>query len=264
MYDSVVYLYTNKLNGRRYVGITNDLIRRHKEHLRHNDQLIDKKIKEYGKENFKLEVLFTGTYEQCKEMEKYYIKTLNSTTRGHGYNIVEGGDGCVGFKHTESAKQKMREAKLGKRPSNYGVKMPEEQRKRLSEARKGSTVSEETKAKISASLKGRVFTDEHKEKIRQAKLGSKNPNYGKPICQGVKKNYASGERIPHYGQSVYVGILTTNANDYEVFYNTNEITEAGYCRSSVNKCVIGKKKTYKNRKWIRFAKEEFKNSIYCE
>ena len=55
--NNVVYMYTNKISGRRYVGITNNLERRCKEHLRHSTQLIDKKIKEYGIDNFDFEIL---------------------------------------------------------------------------------------------------------------------------------------------------------------------------------------------------------------
>ena len=48
---NVIYCYTNKINGKRYVGQTvQKLKNRHCQHLS-GKQLIDKKLKQYGVEN---------------------------------------------------------------------------------------------------------------------------------------------------------------------------------------------------------------------
>ena len=63
-----IYLITNSLNGKKYVGQSIDIQRRFKEHQSNSryklGREIDIAIKEYGKENFTYEVL-----EECsKEM----------------------------------------------------------------------------------------------------------------------------------------------------------------------------------------------------
>lgn len=89
---NVIYCYTNKINGKRYVGQTvQKLKNRHGQHLR-NDQLIDKKIKQYGIENFKLEILHFADIYSIDMLEKHYIICLNTIVKnGKGYNVSSGG-----------------------------------------------------------------------------------------------------------------------------------------------------------------------------
>ena len=54
-----IYKITNKLNGKFYIGQSNDIERRFDEHKRQKNPkiLVDKAISKYGKENFLFEVL---------------------------------------------------------------------------------------------------------------------------------------------------------------------------------------------------------------
>lgn len=56
-----VYLYTNKINGMKYVGQSTNIERRFHSHLQ-GKQYIDNAIKFYGIENFTFQVL-----EECDE-----------------------------------------------------------------------------------------------------------------------------------------------------------------------------------------------------
>ena len=98
-----IYCYTNKINQHKYVGQTNNLQRRIKEHRScsfnskassHND-LIHRKIREYGEENFDIEVLETLYVNDIAEVhnrEKHWIKELNTFCgNGCGYNQDHGG-----------------------------------------------------------------------------------------------------------------------------------------------------------------------------
>ena len=99
-----IYCYTNKINQHKYVGQTNNFSRRIREHRScafnktsssYND-LIHKKIREYGEANFDIDVLekiYSNDKAEVDEREKYWIKKLEShCSTGKGYNVSWGGD----------------------------------------------------------------------------------------------------------------------------------------------------------------------------
>lgn len=95
---------------------------------------------------------------------------------------------------TKEHRQKLREAKLGKKQS------PEQIRKRFLHA-KGRKHTEETKQKIGKSNKNKKRTKEEVEKMKIRFGGKNHPNYGKrsseetrrKISEGIKKHYESME-----------------------------------------------------------------------
>lgn len=136
MKTNEVYKITNKVNGKIYIGITNQgsgvRYYKHWSDARKGDPCpIHKAMAKYGKENFRLEIIdFADTYDELKEKEKFYIKKFNSMDRSVGYNLTEGGDGTFGRLHSEETKEKIRQKALGRKAS-------EEAKKRMSESRKG-------------------------------------------------------------------------------------------------------------------------------
>lgn len=97
-----IYCYKNKLNGHTYVGQTSNIERRHKEHMsrafneNHNEynSLFHKKIREYGKDNFTLEILEiidTTNRSLVDEREIYWIEEKKSFVQDGGYNLTKGG-----------------------------------------------------------------------------------------------------------------------------------------------------------------------------
>lgn len=98
-----IYCYTNKINGHKYVGQTNNMKRRIREHRScavnplassYND-LIHQKIRQYGEENFDievLEILYTNDQQEVNKREQYWIDKLQSFRgTGLGYNGDKGG-----------------------------------------------------------------------------------------------------------------------------------------------------------------------------
>lgn len=91
-----VYLITNLLNQKHYVGITNNYKKRWSNEKslpkdKKKQQLINKKIHQYGKENFKFEVLFSNlSIEEACQKEAELIIKYNSLVP-NGYNIDKGG-----------------------------------------------------------------------------------------------------------------------------------------------------------------------------
>lgn len=139
-------------------------------------------IRKYGVENFIIEEVLTvsaPTKEILKKkldyVEMRLIKRFN--TKIDGYNSTDGGDkGTVGLKMSEEAKKKISEAK---RREN----LSDEQRKKLSESKIGEknpfyhrTHSEDSRQRISEKKRGenhhffgKKFTDEHRKKLSEAR-----------------------------------------------------------------------------------------------
>lgn len=99
-----IYCYTNKINNKKYVGQTNNLNRRKKQHIQDSihqhkghevayEQPIHCAIRKYGIDNFDisvLEIIETENWSDVNKLEAKWIKELNTLTP-EGYNLkVEG------------------------------------------------------------------------------------------------------------------------------------------------------------------------------
>jgi len=108
-----IYFLINKINNKIYVGQTNNLSKRKREH-KAKDRLITKKtshlyqaIKKWGFENFWMMHIETyASPEEADAAEIFWIKCLNSRDKEKGYNHAEGGKVNRGYKHTEQFKEK--------------------------------------------------------------------------------------------------------------------------------------------------------------
>lgn len=88
-----VYQITNKVNGKQYIGITNNPKKRWENHKCNNDpsMVIAKAIQKYGKDNFDFEVLYSNlSVEEASEKEIQLIKEKH-TRVPDGYNVADGG-----------------------------------------------------------------------------------------------------------------------------------------------------------------------------
>lgn len=97
-----IYIIKNKINDKVYVGQSVDIKARWYAHKRsakkETDQSANTQIhtamREYGTENFYLEVLELCDYSKLSEREIYWIKKYNSYE--NGYNMTRGGESCLG------------------------------------------------------------------------------------------------------------------------------------------------------------------------
>lgn len=88
----IVYKITNQINGKMYIGITNNAKKRWYNHCCNYISPIGRAIQKYGKENFKFEELFTGlTIEEAEKKEIQLISELKTLVSENGYNIAIGG-----------------------------------------------------------------------------------------------------------------------------------------------------------------------------
>lgn len=123
-----IYIYANKINGKIYVGQTQDLKARDKVHIYNkSNSPIDNAIRKYGRNNFDYFTLITtDNIVSANQKEIFWISELR---RLFGtkmiYNISNGGEASMrGRKHSEETKKKMSEARSGKNNPNYGKRFP--------------------------------------------------------------------------------------------------------------------------------------------
>ena len=87
-----IYLITNLINGKQYVGQSIGIAHRWVQHKNSKeDYPISKAIRKYGKDNFKFEIIENCLPKDLDKKEKYYIKKYN-TVIPNGYNITYGGN----------------------------------------------------------------------------------------------------------------------------------------------------------------------------
>nr|QID41829.1 GIY-YIG endonuclease [Fusarium pseudograminearum] len=113
---SGIYLWTNQINGKRYVGSALDLSKRLRNYF-NTSYLIDgkdimiiyKALLAHGFENFTLEILEYCEPSVLIEREQYYIDLLNPE-----YNILKIAGSRLGAKHTLEAIAKIKAGALNR------------------------------------------------------------------------------------------------------------------------------------------------------
>jgi group I intron endonuclease len=110
-----IYKIVNKVNGKVYIGYTNNFNRRKSCHIhlsKSSSNLIHKSIKKYGKDNFDWEIIYQSKHKShtLKAMESHFIQEYNSLSPS-GYNICPGGGGGISY---EKTRQRMVKSNPGK------------------------------------------------------------------------------------------------------------------------------------------------------
>lgn len=98
----IVYLITNKINNRKYIGVDT----KNNKYYFGSGKAIKLAIKKYGKENFIKEILEENeNNEYLFQREKYYIELYDAVNSLEYYNMAEGGKGGSGTLVTEESKE---------------------------------------------------------------------------------------------------------------------------------------------------------------
>lgn len=134
-----VYAHVNNINGKRYIGITNNPKRRWYGNGKAytNCPHFASAIKKYGWDNFTHYFIDSElSLADASALEKAYIKRYKTQDKEYGYNIADGGQNAptmLGKHHSAETRLKMRNSALGRVIS-------EEQRKNHSEKMKGKMI----------------------------------------------------------------------------------------------------------------------------
>ena len=267
-----IYKITNTINGKCYIGKSENLGKRIKYHIcslkngNNKNTHMQNAYDHYGTGTFELEILEElSNTDDINEREKYWIKFYNSNNPEYGYNKTEGGDGGNSYQNVlsqeqiEELKRKASTRILGENNPNYnkhcftnGERIvyitDEEIEEYLNNGwLPGVPQSTKEKEKISNSGKrngfyGKKHTKETKEKMSKKRKGNLNWNYNKII-------------VHHGNQQKYINIDEKD----EYLKNGWEIGVCDYVKEKISVQNSGKKKNTINKKAVKYL---YKNEIY--
>lgn len=147
-----IYKATNLVNGKIYIGQTNNLerrIREHRSHVTKDGGLFHEEICLFGFHNFQFDILEWCRSDEADEKERYYIAQMRKTLGSEMvYNYCDGGLG--GQTHDVS----------GANNPCFGKVYSSEEREILSGKLKGRKKPEGFGKKLSLAMKGKPKSHE--------------------------------------------------------------------------------------------------------
>lgn len=112
-----IYSIKNKINGKIYIGQTQDIDKRWNQHInnlnknKHINIYLQNAWNKYGQDNFDFNVIeITNTKIELNDKESYYIKLYKSNNSEYGYNLTNGGEG---YSLNEDVKERISLSKRG-------------------------------------------------------------------------------------------------------------------------------------------------------
>jgi len=187
-----LYKIINKINSKIYIGCTiSSLKKRFEEHCFRclktdlNTKLCNS-MRKYGIENFEIELIKNCKISNIYEEEKKLIKEYN--TFNGGLNSTFGGEGCLGYKHSDEIRKKIsKNLKEGKSHKGktydtlYGVDAKIEKEKRSITVKSGWD---------------NMGEKEKKDRIKKTinKLRSKS-KYGVELVEEIRSKINEGYKV---------------------------------------------------------------------
>jgi len=219
-----VYVITHVASGRQYVGITRFAVKeRWKAHcygafVRQCIYPLHSAMREFGEDAFSVECIYDNlTWNQACDYECKLIELLKTHCNFGGFNQTFGGEGIVGWHHTEHAKSAISKAHLG------------------------SKRSEKTCANISASLKGKF-------------AGEKHPLFGKHHSEESRKKMSdSHSKLRKTWKQSSVEQLSLDGIVITTYASVNEAI-AATGTGNISGCCRGVQNTANGFRW-RYVKQ---------
>lgn len=214
-------------SGKVYIGITSQNVER-----RWNSgkgytlcKAFYNAILKYGWDNIKHEVLFTNlSEERAKRLEIELIRHYKKLRIS--YNITNGGDGMLGYRHSEEVLVRLRKSLKGRKSPN-----------------KGKCMKESTKIKLSIINKGKTLPLSVRDKIRKANSGVKlGDNVGFEKRSKSKDSYCKA--VEQLDDTNNVIATFRSAIDAARYYNKGKSAA-----SKITECCRGTRNKTLNNKW---------------
>lgn len=205
-----VYIHTNKLNNKAYIGQTvygDDLSKR----WRNNGSGYLKKdknghytqprfanaIKKYGWDNFEHIIWMKGlSTDEANHQEKLLISLFDTMNPKYGYNLRSGGDNST---LSDETKRKISQSRIGKYTGEnnpwYGKHPSEETKRKMRENHADFSGKNSPKY-------GKKLSDETRRKISEHHAdfsGENHPNYGKKLSDETKQKISKSRKGKYFG-----------------------------------------------------------------
>lgn len=148
---SGVYKLTNTINGKIYIGSSQNVGERWYKHFEYPHlnkcRLLARAILKYGKDAFVAEIIEAVEPELLIEREQHYLDTL-FPFKGIGYNIRVLAGSNRGIVHSEEQKLKWSHSKRGSRNPMWGRSQTQKQKDAVRTAQANKTITDLTRAKL--------------------------------------------------------------------------------------------------------------------
>ena len=222
---SYIYLITNKVNGKQYVGQHHYDGEGMDVSYKGSGVLLRQAYKKYGVENFTMEVIEYCSDASLDSLEVKYISDYNTKTP-NGYNLTDGGGGCKGKKYTDEQIENMRiaqnrpEVRAKHREWATGRVQSEDAKKKLSDKAKERYKNPEKRKEIAEHL-NRIRPKSPKEKIFICPLKLAYLNSKRPLLQELADVFDCDKRIVKKRAEKY-GIKLNLRNGWDGKKHTEE------------------------------------------
>jgi group I intron endonuclease len=208
---SGIYVIKQCTTGLEYVGQTVNLKSRltmHKFAVSPNSRL-HRAIKKHGRQDFIYSYCEVAV-EKLNEVERHTIES-RGTLSPSGFNLVEGGGGTNGWKHSQETKDKISAANTGKKHSDstltrlrsikrVGVRLTAENLVKLRAGKiAAGPISEQTRLKLRVSHTGKPMLEQTRAGLLKANTGREMPAHVKAsivaALKGVPLSLAHKQKL---------------------------------------------------------------------
>lgn len=246
----IVYKYTNKVNGKAYVGITRrSLEDRHREHTKNagDGTYFHNAIAKYGVDSFLLEVIETvDSVDLLMERERYWIEHLRTFAYSkdpRGYNETTGGEGMTGHggelnsQYGVSPQERMSAEKFDEWRDNLKKSARRGVSNRCYGTHPKDWMGDEKWESLMQKLSNNWMGDNNPNRI-SPKRGEEHANFGRSWSAEVRTKMSRGKHNKKIGEE--------NAVEIKRLYQGGGITQQeianryGISRQSVGDIVTGR------------------------
>ena len=244
------YLIVNPTTNETYVGSTNDLCLRKRQHETslNNNKHHNKNLQKAFNNGATLE--FVGTPMDNRDIAYDYEQSIIDEYHASGllYNrTLNARDGYTGIPVSDETREKLRQSHLGKKPSpesiekirlaNTGKKRSPEFSQKMSDLHKGKKLSPQAIENIRLGQLNKVIPEKEKDRLRTLRLGSTNtPETNLKVSIFQKNRIRSEEEISRLKQ-MNIGKKLTAEQSFERKNNPNLLMNARKV-SIENNCFI--------------------------